>query len=230
MMVVLWMPHLLSMSRSIRHYESELEVMQKELEESLKEGDYQMAHIQSEVIGSINSEISRFKQFRDPLYWKKQSLKSRISSFANSTNFPHWWHIDELKKILAEFDADSSQMQMKDEDASPVLENALINLVERKSSGFSILIEHEFNFEVALTYENSCLVTTIRDTESYYSQDIFDEDTISDLAALGFFRSGKELVLRIDDSNQTAVDDWLRIFSRIWYHIFSTSSPVYLRL
>jgi hypothetical protein len=178
----------------IEYYEGEKLALESSIKNYLLEHDYLYAHYQQEGLWHLTNQLDTLKQFKDPLYYKKEGIErqiewmTRLETQNNYSSFKDY--ISEYKNQLEQLNKYPVHEYFND---TQVIDDALHNLYKRKEKGFKLYLSKDDCFYLDFEMVDHFLKITHKQESKFDDSEylrIIDDDDDKDhrypLEKLGF--------------------------------------------
>ena len=207
-------------------YEKEKARLEKAIGECINDWEYLIAHYHSKALGKVNRELQTLKGLDDNLYEKKHLKKTTIESLEKMLNKEDIiFTNDILLKIIEENKRELeklNQLPSKRTNESLLLENALIDLFNRKIKNLRLVLLKEKELFLMFHYSNKTLKVILPGIKKHISKWILSQDQLNSIEKLCFKLSKNEnkLILIINGLQEKILQELKIILSRIVFQVF----------
>lgn len=212
----------------IKELETEKENLLRLIDEAVKEQEYLSAHLHSEALGQVNSQLQTLKNIDDPLYDKKHFLEVGIDNLRKRLKDAP---TDKLKSMIQRFIDDkekelnelngTSQTQ-KDTNGKSYLHDFLEQFVKGKIRGLRIILSKSDNLSIEIRTTKTGTKLTMSNIKKLEAEYLLFDERILKLKGLGFSlnKKGDKATTTLSGKKSEMTDKIMRLISIIVFEVF----------
>lgn len=209
-------------------YKSEKKLLQKLINECLKEMDYLGAHYHMEALTMLNRKIQILNNIDDPNYHIKKWIEHSINT--SLKRMKHEKH-DAMKALYEHEILDGKQQLEKLNYTSPrnrqadatLLFDVLEKLMNKKAKNVKLYLKKSDNLYLSFTYSKQTLNVTLPQVQKLTKAWILHNENIINFKNLGFNFDDNEtkLILPLTGSSNHILGSLKTILSKIIFEVFN---------
>ncbi len=212
----------------IVQFEEDRNQLQKELNESLLQEDYISAHHFSEAIERLNRQLNVLYNIHDPFYDEKERFKRKIEIYQNRiANESSEWAKRAFEKELNHSIEELNNLnhvpkQISSAEKSRILENTLMNLLDRKIKNLKLYLKRSENLLMDFTFSKKTLKVTLPNVKQLSKKWVLQDIHILAIKNVGFqpTKDGSKLIMNITGNQDKILENVNQILLKIIFEIF----------
>jgi hypothetical protein len=210
----------------ISQLEEEKQRLTASMQQFLNEGEFLMAHYQSEALQKLSMKIQAVNNFADKLYDEKVYTKRRIESYkkiqqVQETSLPKEYYDKKIETEILKLEklnqVPIEETSMKE---SHLLKETLTDLMEKKIKSFRLILKKNSNFYLDLQMIKKNLVVLFPFTKLSNNDFIWYEEKLRTLENLGFQLNQNKLILHLNGTQEEIINKLMQILSKIVFDVF----------
>ena len=211
----------------IRELEREQADLKRLIDESVRDGEYLVAHYHSEAIGIVNRKLQTLRNLDDKNYDSKKMITMMIkrSELQLGQEYPERIK-DYLKKEIEKLKLELGELEkcekVRARESWILIEN-LDLLISRKLKGIRIVLKKSSNFALDLRRTRIGIKISIKNIKSLRRDYLIHDENLQHFFGLGFkFNEGESTLtmILINRNKVQLLADLQMVLSKIVFEIF----------
>ncbi len=211
----------------IHELEREQACLKRLIEESIRDGEYLMAHYHSEGIGFVNRKLQTFRNLDDKNYDSKKMITRMInqSELQLGQEYPEKIK-DHFKREIVRLKLELEELEKQEKISSHesvILTENLDLVISRKLKGIRILLKKSLNFVLDVRRTRFGVKILIKNIKSLQRDYLIHDENIHHFFGLGFKfnKRNSTLVMTLTNRNKGHLLTELKIvISKIVFETF----------
>jgi hypothetical protein len=210
----------------LHELEKEQTNLKRLIDQSIRDGEYLMAHYHSEAIGLVNRKLQTLRNLDDKNYDSKKMISQLIrqSELQLEQEYPDRMK-DHFKKEIEKLKLELEELEKREKVSvrkSVILSENLNLVLSRKQRGIRIVLKKSANFSLEVRRNRLGVKILIRNIKSLRKNYLITDENIQHFYALGFKLSKGENTLTLirNRSKENLLAEIKTIISKIVFEIF----------
>lgn len=210
----------------IHELEGEQAKLERLIDESVRDGEYLMAHYHNGALLLVNRNLQTFRNLNDKNYDTKKMIARMVSGLESQLRQEYPVSIKdhftrEIERLKLELDELEKQKEISAQ-RSLILVDYLDLVVSHKLRGIRIVLKKSSNFALDVKSSRSGIKIVIKNVKSLRKDYLIHEDNIQHFYGLGFKldKGDSILTMTLNRSKEQILAELQMVVSKIVFEIF----------